>query len=88
MPTIFRAQGIRFFFTSLDCLEPPHVHANVQGGEAKFWLLPDVALEWNHGLTQAELRDADSLVDEHWGECLIRWREFCPPIPTVGDQGS
>lgn len=38
MPTVFRWHGIRFFFFSNegDPREPMHIHAEGDGGEAKF----------------------------------------------------
>jgi hypothetical protein len=42
MPTVFRHDGFRFFFCSIegDPREPMHVHVMGDGGEAKFWLSP------------------------------------------------
>ena len=50
MPQIKGVPGpYRFFFTSLDCNEPPHVHV-----ERKFWLEP-LGLVRSHGFSAREL---------------------------------
>src|SRR2546426_8436204 len=42
-PTVLRVRGYRFYFFSRE--EPrPHVHVQHAGGEAKFWLEPQVEL--------------------------------------------
>jgi hypothetical protein len=40
-PTIFREGGYRFFFFSLEEARM-HIHVRSGGGEAKFWLEPNV----------------------------------------------
>ena len=39
-----RVKGIsgpyRFFFTSFDCTEPPHIHVEREESTCKFWLEP------------------------------------------------
>ena len=56
-PTVFRSEGLRFFFFSR---EEPRLHVHVEGskGEAKFWLDPELELAQNEGLTKAELSRA------------------------------
>ena len=49
-PTIFIAEGLRFYFFSRE-EERPHVHVQGSSGEAKFWLDPQVELAENHGLS-------------------------------------
>jgi hypothetical protein len=49
MPRIKRIPGpYRFFFTSFDCNEPPHVHVERERKTCKFWLEP-LGLARNHG---------------------------------------
>ena len=54
-----RIKGIlgpyRFFFTSFDCNEPPHVHAERENRTCKFWLDP-LRLARNHGFGARELK--------------------------------
>jgi len=41
MPVVLRVNGYKFFFYEADVAnEPPHVHINKAGNEAKFWLKP------------------------------------------------
>ena len=74
MPTLLRVEGFRFFFYSNERQEPPHVHVEKGGGEAKLWLQP-VELVYSYGLTPAELRRVRELTFEHQAEFLERWNE-------------
>jgi Domain of unknown function (DUF4160) len=80
MPTVLVHGELRIAFASNDCPEPPHVHAIVGRGQAKFWLEPMTRLDKNHGLTRNQLRTARILIDERHGECLAAWWRHCPPI--------
>lgn len=40
MPTVLREGPYRFFFSSLDYGEPPHIHVRRENKVAKFWLDP------------------------------------------------
>ncbi len=64
MPTILFRDGDRFFFFSNegDPREPPHVHVRKGGQEAKFRLLPDVAVVDAFGFNAAELNALAKLV--------------------------
>lgn len=55
MPTILRLDGCRFFFFSLEGMEPAHIHVEQGGKRAKFWLNP-VALAHSDGFRNHELR--------------------------------
>jgi len=48
MPTVLRHGPFRFFFYAGDGTEPPHIHAERDDGEAKFWLDP-VRLDRSYG---------------------------------------
>jgi hypothetical protein len=39
-PLYLRVRGYRFFFFSLEALDPPHIHVAHAGRYAKFWLEP------------------------------------------------
>ncbi len=58
MPTVFRSNGIRYFFYSNegDPREPLHIHALRGPSEAKVWIKPVVALAWNSGFRKEEIR--------------------------------
>ncbi|MGB0956380.1 MAG: DUF4160 domain-containing protein [Panacagrimonas sp.] len=54
-PTVFREGPFRFYFFSRE--EPrPHVHVQCAGGEAKFWLQPNVELATNSGISRQQLK--------------------------------
>jgi hypothetical protein len=77
MPRIKGIAGpYRIFFTSFDCLEPPHVHIDREDKTCKFWLDP-VALARNNGFTARELRMISRMIDENRIMILEAWHEHC-----------
>ena len=64
MPTVLRAGGYRFLFSSSDAEEPPHVHVERDDDSAKFWLSP-VRLESSGGFRPVEIRRIQRLVEQH-----------------------
>jgi Domain of unknown function (DUF4160) len=75
MPTLLRKDGFRFFFYSREGTEPPHVHVEKGGGEAKFWLRP-VSLAWSARLKVADLSRAEAIVVQNRDAFETKWREF------------
>jgi hypothetical protein len=77
MPTIFRAEGFRFFFFSNEGSprEPIHVHARRDGHRAKFWLHP-VSLARNQGFSGHELNELAKLVEAQKFEIERAWHEY------------
>jgi hypothetical protein len=77
MPTIFRHRGFRFFFYSNEGSprEPLQVHVLGEGGEAKFWLRPEVRVAVSDGLSAKALRELSAVVAQN--EALIEraWNE-------------
>lgn len=71
-PTVFREGSFRFFFFSREELRR-HIHVSHTDGEAKFWLEPNVELAMNQGLTQKQLSEALSLVQQHLEEIVHAW---------------
>jgi hypothetical protein len=71
-PTVFREAGYRFFFFSRE-ESRRHVHVISADGEAKFWLEPSVQLARNHGLSGAQLRRVQSIVEAHHGQLIAAW---------------
>lgn len=67
MPTVLRHDGFRFFFYSDEGnpLEPPHVHVQRGGAEAKFWLRPEVAVARSAGFDARTLRWLSLVVEGH-----------------------
>lgn len=75
MPTIFILFGYHFQFFSNDH-EPIHVHVMKDGNEAKFNVLPEVELMFNHGYKKNELSMIESIVEENKDIIIERWRDF------------
>jgi len=73
-PTVFRWRGYRFYFFSRE-EKRMHVHVYCADGEAKFWLEPEVALAYNHGIRPTELAAIQRVVEEHRDEIATAWRE-------------
>ena len=71
-PTIFRERGYRFFFFSRE-EERMHVHILSGDGEAKFWLEPEIELSKNHHYSRKQLKDIESIVEEHYNELVSAW---------------
>ena len=75
MPQLFTVFGFRFMFYSNDH-EPIHVHVVKAGAEARFQVEPEVSLLDNKGLKLAELKLAESLVEENKEMIIARWNEY------------
>lgn len=71
-PTIVRDGQFRLFFFSREETRV-HVHVAHPDGEAKFWLTPDVHLDACVGLSQAQLRLAQAVVEAHLEEIQDAW---------------
>ena len=72
-PTVFRQGAFRFFFFSRE-EQRMHVHVTHTGGEAKFWLEPQIEMAMNQGLSKKQLNEALSLVQSHYEEIVHAWR--------------
>jgi hypothetical protein len=71
-PTVVRDGPFRLFFFSRE--EPRiHVHVAHPDGEAKFWLTPSVDLAANIGLSETQLRQAQTVVEKHLPEIEDAW---------------
>lgn len=75
MPTLFIVFGFRFLFYSNDH-EPIHVHVIKGDAEARFQVLPEVSLLDSKGMKPAELKLAESLVEENKEMIVERWNAF------------
>ena len=75
MPTVKIIGSYRFFFSSSDGREPPHIHVEVGRQVAKFWL--DPVEESKSGRLPAHvLRELRRLVTQHRVEFLKAWHEY------------
>jgi hypothetical protein len=71
-PTVFRAQGLRFFLFSRE--EPRlHIHVQGEGGEARFLLEPVIELAGNWGLSDSKLMSSIRLIRDHEDEIRSAW---------------
>ena len=75
MPTARIVGPYRFYFTSHDSGEPPHVHVERDDQNAKVWLAP-VSIEWSRGFSAKECNRILDIVTEFRQEFTERWREF------------
>ena len=75
MPTLLRAYGFRFHFYAADLSEPPHVHVQKDGKEAKIWLHNLKVVETG-GFNSLELRRIVAITKEHRDDFLRSWHEF------------
>ncbi len=73
-PTIFKEKGYRFFFFSRE-ESRMHVHIVSGDGEAKFWLEPYLELAKNHGYNRQQLKEIESLVEDHRDELISAWKQ-------------
>jgi hypothetical protein len=73
-PTIFRARGYRFLFFSREETRM-HVHVLCSSGEAKFWLEPDLELARNFGLSRAQLKACEKIIEERRDELIAAWHK-------------
>lgn len=78
MPAIFRYKGFRFFFYSNEGSprEPIHVHVLGEGGEAKFWLKPQVRVAASDGLSAKTLRELAGVVENNAPLIERMWNEY------------
>ena len=52
-----------------------HVHVHHSGGEAKFWLEPQIELAQNFGLTDKQLREAERIIRSHEPDIRSAWQQ-------------
>jgi Domain of unknown function (DUF4160) len=77
MPVVFRYKAYRFFFYSNegDPREPVHIHVRSAGGDAKFWLRPDIRLAGSEGYDARILRELSKVVAENADLIERSWNE-------------
>lgn len=71
-PTVFHEKGFRFFFFSRE-ESRKHVHVYCSGGEAKFWLEPQIELARNHNLSRLQLHDIEQIIEGHYEQLSGAW---------------
>lgn len=77
MPTVFRQNGIRFFFYSNEGhpREPRHIHAIKDQNEAKVFLEPGISVAWSSGFNGKELRAIVLIVKENQSLIERAWHD-------------
>jgi hypothetical protein len=77
MPVVFYHRGHRFFFYSNEGepREPMHIHVRKDGLEAKFWIVPEVAVAYNDGYDARTLRELLSVAEANRERIVKDWNE-------------
>jgi hypothetical protein len=75
MPTVLRVGRFRFYFFSNEGQEPPHIHIQAAGDQAKFWLEP-IRLAANFGFAARDLNEIERIIREHQAELVEAWNEY------------
>lgn len=77
MPVVFRYRGGRYYFFSNEGSprEPIHIHVGRGGGEAKFWLRPEVVVAESFGFSRSDLAELARVVLERRGDIERAWHE-------------
>jgi len=75
VPTIKVIGQFRFFFSSSDGSEPPHIHVQQERRVAKFWLDPVSRAEGGR-IAEHELRQIERLVSKYRVEFVKAWYDF------------
>ena len=71
-PTVVRDGKFRLFFFSREETRV-HIHVAHPDGEAKFWMTPSVVLADHTGLSDRQLREAQTIVEAHIQEIQHAW---------------
>ena len=75
MPTVLRVGRFRFFFFSNEGAEPPHIHIQAAGDQAKFWLDP-IGIAANFGFAARDLNAIERIIIDHQPELLEAWHDY------------
>jgi len=77
MPVVLRYKGFRFFFYSNEGSprEPVHVHVRGEGGEAKFWVRPEVRVADSDGFDARALLELTRVVEQNVDLIERAWNE-------------
>jgi hypothetical protein len=74
MPTVLRKYGFRFHFYSGDGHEPPRIHVDGSGGEAKVWLT-NLMVAQSNGFSQRDSTRILQVIEEHREQMLEAWHD-------------
>ena len=76
MPTIFRNNGIRFFFWSNEGNEPMHIHFEKGDAHGKCWIEPDLEINYFFGFTNSETKAIEKEIEQNIELIKTRWNEY------------
>ena len=78
MPNVFTWNGYRFHFFANegDPREQMHIHVSRAGAKAKFWLYPDVEMNYNRGCNKREIKQLEQVVSARRDEIEDKWNDF------------
>ncbi|WP_199325901.1 MULTISPECIES: DUF4160 domain-containing protein [Cyanophyceae] len=75
MPTVLKIGPYRFYFFSRE-ESRVHIHVSCPDGEAKFWLDPEIELATNHKLSRVQLKQIETLIEEHSDDFRNAWNHY------------
>jgi hypothetical protein len=76
MPTVFEANGYRFFFYSNENNEPMHIHVSKGDAEAKYWISSSFDEAYAYGFKVRERKEIKTLIENNAGKIIEKWNEF------------
>ena len=76
MPTVFEADGYRFFFYSNENNEPVHIHVSKGSSEAKYWILPELTEVYSYGFKIKERKEIKILTEKNAVKIIAKWNQF------------
>ena len=66
-------RAVDFLFSREE--ERMHVPVISDEGEAKYWLEPEIELAKNHRYTRKQLKQIESLIENHYNEIVSAWQQ-------------
>jgi len=81
MPEPLLKEGFSFYFWSDEGSELPHAHVLIARamGWPKWWLLPELHIEYSNGFKKQEQRRIRELIEEHHETLIKAWEKHFGP---------
>lgn len=76
MPKILLINGFSFFFYSNEGSERIHIHISKADAIAKFWLEPQIELDYFEDFSPAQLRFISETLSEKRDFIIEKWYEY------------
>ena len=67
--------GIRFYFYSLEGVEPMHFHVVKAEANGKIWIEPRIEVAYFHNFTKSEIKDIMEAIDTTISLIKTKWNE-------------